>query len=171
MHPSSRTTLKLICHDPTASGARVVCVPNQPTPQRPPGLAGIPADMRDDCYHASAEQLLALLSSSPLPKTLLLIGHNPGLEDLIDLLIDDATVTLDKFPTAACAWLQCDRLAPGGHAGADCSGHERLFETHGIKSSGSQLISVRACAVGTTVCSYVAVSHCGARHRGANPIE
>lgn len=48
------------------------------------------------------------------PRTILLVGHNPGLEDLIfDLVPDDGTSPLrdvveDKFPTAAFAVVELD---------------------------------------------------------------
>jgi len=76
-------------------------------------------------YLASSATLIDLLREvSGNPGNLLMVGHNPGLEDLIfDLVPDDGTNPLraiveQKFPTATFAVLECaiDRwadLAPG----------------------------------------------------------
>jgi phosphohistidine phosphatase len=76
-------------------------------------------------YLASSATLIDLLREvSGNPASLLMIGHNPGLEDLIfDLVPDDGSSPLraiveHKFPTAAFAVLECaiERwadLAPG----------------------------------------------------------
>jgi phosphohistidine phosphatase len=67
-------------------------------------------------YLASSPTLMELLreqdGESGGPDTIMMVGHNPGLEDLIfDLVPDDGTSPLrdtveDKFPTAAFAVLQ-----------------------------------------------------------------
>ncbi len=66
-------------------------------------------------YLASSATLLDLLQEQEGdPASLLMVGHNPGLEDLIfDLVPDDGTCPLrdiveDKFPTAAFAVLELD---------------------------------------------------------------
>ena len=66
-------------------------------------------------YLASSATLLDLLHEiEGNPDTILMAGHNPGLEDLIfDLVPDDGTSPLrdvveDKFPTAAFAVLEFD---------------------------------------------------------------
>ena len=76
-------------------------------------------------YLASAGSLIDIVHELPAQaRTALLIGHNPGLEDLIfDLVPDDGSSPLRdevevKFPTATYAVLECavDRwsdLAPG----------------------------------------------------------
>lgn len=61
-------------------------------------------------YEASYQQLLGLLATVP-PQTqrLLLIGHNPGLEDLLAWLVGDPlplTENAKLLPTAALAWLE-----------------------------------------------------------------
>jgi phosphohistidine phosphatase len=65
-------------------------------------------------YLASSEMLIDLLKELPGdPAALLMVGHNPGLEDLIfDLVPDDGTSPLRaiveaKFPTATFAVLEC----------------------------------------------------------------
>lgn len=66
-------------------------------------------------YLASSATLLDLLHEQEGdPATILMIGHNPGLEDLIfDLVPDDGSSPLrdiveEKFPTAAFAVLELD---------------------------------------------------------------
>ena len=66
-------------------------------------------------YLASSATLLDLLREQEGdPRSILMIGHNPGLEDLIfDLVPDDGTCPLrdiveQKFPTAAYAVLKLD---------------------------------------------------------------
>jgi phosphohistidine phosphatase len=51
------------------------------------GLAGLDAGLDERIYNASAGELLAIIQSAPEPsETLLLIGHNPGLEMLASQL-------------------------------------------------------------------------------------
>lgn len=64
-------------------------------------------------YLASAATLLDLVRGAPTPvEHLLMVGHNPGLEDLALLLIPDAAGDLlrddleEKFPTASLAELR-----------------------------------------------------------------
>lgn len=73
-------------------------------------------------YLASAVTLLELVHEAPASAdTLLLSGHNPGLEDLVLLLVPDGGDLRDavetKFPTAALAVMTCDGdwadMAPG----------------------------------------------------------
>ncbi|MCF3130955.1 SixA phosphatase family protein [Streptomyces olivochromogenes] len=74
---------------------------------------GTPPPVRYDrrLYAADAEELLAVLREVPPEvETLLLVGHNPGLEELVlDLSGDGLDDTLDqvrtKFPTSAVAVL------------------------------------------------------------------
>lgn len=62
-----------------------------------------------DIYMAPAEKLLSVIQGTP-PEigTLMLVGHNPGLEDLAELLMKDdggepGARLRQKFPTAAIA--------------------------------------------------------------------
>lgn len=79
--------------------------------------AGINPQVRWDrrIYLASSATLIDLLREQEGdPKTILMVGHNPGLEDLIfDLVPDDGSSPLrdiveEKFPTAAFARLELD---------------------------------------------------------------
>lgn len=76
-------------------------------------------------YEADAEDILAVLHESKADAhTLLVVGHNPGLSDLAELLIasgsDEAQrAMLEKFPTAGLAVIDFTvddwrSLAPGG---------------------------------------------------------
>lgn len=74
---------------------------------------GTPPPVRHDprLYHADVPELLDVVRETPAEvETLLLIGHNPGLEDLVLTLAGDGLGdTLDrvraKFPTSAIAVL------------------------------------------------------------------
>jgi len=64
-------------------------------------------------YLASAVTLLEMVQETPdSAQSLLLSGHNPGLEDLILMLVPDGNALRDevevKFPTASLAVLTCD---------------------------------------------------------------
>ena len=74
----------------------------------------IPVQWDRRIYLASSVTLADVLREVPDEvSSVLMIGHNPGLEDLIfDLVPDDGTCPLrgiveDKFPTAAYAVLEC----------------------------------------------------------------
>jgi phosphohistidine phosphatase len=65
-------------------------------------------------YLASAETLLDVIHDAPEgAETLLLVGHNPGLEDLVLLLVpngagQDREAVEDKFPTASLVDIRFD---------------------------------------------------------------
>jgi len=73
--------------------------------------AGVDTRIEDQLYAASAIQLLARLHDVPDDVgAVMVIGHNPGLEELADLLVgsgDDAAreALAAKFPTGALATL------------------------------------------------------------------
>lgn len=78
------------------------------------GLA-VPVTFDQRAYLADADTLLAMVAAlPPHDDAVLLVGHNPGLLDLLlilaDPLQDDALVraAAEKFPTAAFAVLQLD---------------------------------------------------------------
>jgi phosphohistidine phosphatase len=73
--------------------------------------------VEDTLYGASADELLDRLQHvEEHHQCVLLIGHNPGVEDLVDLVAAGST-EIEKFPTAASAVLVFDRpwrdLGPG----------------------------------------------------------
>ena len=77
--------------------------------------------IEDDLYGAGEDQLLARLGSVPdHVGSVLLIGHNPGIQDLAVLLVGggaDRDQLRAKFPTAALATIEVaggwDKLGPG----------------------------------------------------------
>ncbi|MBB3542777.1 MULTISPECIES: histidine phosphatase family protein [unclassified Rhizobium] len=68
----------------------------------------------EDLYEASAAKIAAVVQTiDPKVRTLMLIGHNPGFQDLADGLIGegdaDACARIrEKFPTAALAVIEFD---------------------------------------------------------------
>ena len=61
----------------------------------------------DELYGADANELLARLRHVPAAiGSVLLVGHNPGIEDLARTLAGDALALEEKFPTAALADLR-----------------------------------------------------------------
>ncbi len=75
---------------------------------------GNPAvSVEDDLYGASAPQLADRLRLVEVPvASVMVVGHNPGLQDLILALAgegDDLDTVRAKFPTAALATLELDR--------------------------------------------------------------
>ncbi len=75
----------------------------------------------DAIYMATPATLLTLLRKLPAgasaPKTVMIVGHNPGLEELAELLVgggnDDAQELMaEKFPTGSSRrlYLRCSRL-------------------------------------------------------------
>lgn len=72
-------------------------------------LGGPEAEVSDAVYEAETSSLLSVVRAAPdRAGTLLLIGHNPGLQDLAMRLVGDGTAALRRrlsaeFPTAALA--------------------------------------------------------------------
>lgn len=82
------------------------------------------AEFRDDIYEAAPEAILAAIRQAPDEvATLLVVGHNPGLEDLSAMLAGPASRPRpladlrEKFPTGGLARFECAGpwrdLAPG----------------------------------------------------------
>ena len=94
--------------------------------------------VEDELYGASPNEVLTRLRLVPDEvASVLLVGHNPTLEDLLDLLVDAGGSLPDRFPTAAVAevGLAIDAVvgprAPRGSArelrdAARARGHRRL---------------------------------------------
>lgn len=101
------------------SPARIVCSASQRTRET---LAGVlPAltreasiDITRRLYDTPAERLLTIIREQlPTDDTVMLIGHNPGLEDLADILAaagDHAMISAlrDKYPPAGLARFEFD---------------------------------------------------------------
>lgn len=81
-------------------------------------LAGTP-ELRDDLYHAGADRMLKALRHAE-GKTVLLIGHNPGIAALAHVLVSTPPdhSRFDDFPTGSLLVADFDikkfaKLAPG----------------------------------------------------------
>jgi phosphohistidine phosphatase len=61
-----------------------------------------PFDVRDGIYHATPRELLAGIAQAGAGERLLVIGHNPGLSELVELLTNDNR----HMPTAAIAVIE-----------------------------------------------------------------
>ncbi|WP_437226164.1 SixA phosphatase family protein [Planctomicrobium sp. SH661] len=70
-------------------------------------------DVKPSLYHAPVTVWKQLLASLPSDKTTLIVGHNPGLEELLCEL----TCRAEHFPTAAAAYFEvtsgAETFAPG----------------------------------------------------------
>lgn len=77
------------------------------------GICDIVSDPR--IYEATPASLLALLDEQASCNCILLVGHNPGLENLVALLSDGASDSGRGMPPSAIAWLSLNRgsLEPG----------------------------------------------------------
>lgn len=94
---------------------RVLCSPSQRTRETWDVVssqwedAAVDVVWEDGLYVAPAQTILSIIQSQDdSPRTLLVIGHNPGLQEAADLLIAAGDVTLrerlrEKFPTSALA--------------------------------------------------------------------
>ena len=71
------------------------------------------ADLRSEAriYEATPATLLRVLDDHSDASSILLVGHNPGLENLVALLTEGASDSGRGLPTAGVAWLS---LADGG---------------------------------------------------------
>ncbi len=66
-------------------------------------------------YHASLYELLSLISEwLPGTNTIMLVGHNPGMEDLLNFLVpaEQLDETDGRFPTAAFAQIEMPDKMP-----------------------------------------------------------
>lgn len=61
-----------------------------------------PVDVRDGIYQATPRELLATIAQAGAGERLLLIGHNPGLSELVEQLTSDNR----PMPTAAVAVIE-----------------------------------------------------------------
>jgi phosphohistidine phosphatase len=126
--PRGRTAAKRIgrhLRDQGIAPQLVLCSPSARTRETLKRLRlgdGPEVRIEDDLYAASAGELLAVLSGLPDDvESVMLIGHNPGIEDLTLRLArkgEEVDRVREKFPTAALATLAFDggwsELAPGG---------------------------------------------------------
>lgn len=66
-------------------------------------------EYEDSLYLGSASTWLSWIRATPAPvRVLALMGHNPGLTDLVNLLLASEAPSLDNLPTLGCAHLRSE---------------------------------------------------------------
>lgn len=75
--------------------------------------------LADDIYDASPGQLLALLDQHEDAGTVLLVGHNPGIERLVALLVEGRSEEFRGMPPAGLAVLHLSGALEPGNARLD----------------------------------------------------
>lgn len=73
----------------------------------------------DDIYNASPGDLLALLDQHGDADSVMLVGHNPGIERLVALLVEGRSDDFRGMPPGALAVLHLDDSLEPGHARLD----------------------------------------------------
>jgi phosphohistidine phosphatase SixA len=101
-----------------ATPGRVLCSPAQRTlmtaREALAALAPSPLLYAPEIYDATPGDLLELLDRNADVGQVLLIGHNPGIERLVALLVEGRSQEYRGMPPAAVAWLHLDgTLEPG----------------------------------------------------------
>jgi phosphohistidine phosphatase SixA len=101
-----------------AAPGRVLCSPAQRTlmtaREALPALDPCPLLYVPEIYDATPGDLLELLDRNDDAEQVLLIGHNPGIERLVALLVEGRSQEYRGMPPAALAWLHLDdSLEPG----------------------------------------------------------
>lgn len=103
---------------------RVLCSPAQRTRQTAElALAAIgkapAAQLADDIYDATPGELLALLDQHGDAGTVMLVGHNPGIERLVALLVEGRSDEFRGMPPGGLAVLHLDGALEPGNARLD----------------------------------------------------
>jgi len=103
---------------------RVLCSPAQRTRDTArlalESLAGAPApQLAEEIYDASPGELLALLDQHGDAGTVLLVGHNPGVERLVALLVEGRSDEFRGMPPGALAVLHLGPTLEPGNARLD----------------------------------------------------
>lgn len=75
--------------------------------------------MAEEIYDASPGELLALLDQHGDAGSLMLVGHNPGIERLVALLVEGRSDDFRGMPPGALAVLHLDGTLEPGHARLD----------------------------------------------------
>ncbi|OOG57974.1 histidine phosphatase family protein [Rhodanobacter sp. C03] len=83
-------------------------------------MTGAPApQLATEIYDASPGELLALLDQHGDSGTLMLVGHNPGIERLVALLVEGRSDEFRGMPPGALAVLHLDGALEPGNARLD----------------------------------------------------
>lgn len=95
---------------------RVLCSPARRTRETAEALLSALgyADLRWEprIFEASPGELIGLLQEHSEPARLWLVGHNPGLEQLLALLTDGRSAEVRGLPPGAVAWLEVPAEGP-----------------------------------------------------------
>jgi phosphohistidine phosphatase SixA len=90
-----------------ARPARVLCSPSARTRETAElALPDAAADFDPAIYEATPGTLLALVDGAATDGLTVLIGHNPGLEQLVALLAEGRSDEFRGLPTAGVAWFE-----------------------------------------------------------------
>jgi phosphohistidine phosphatase len=103
---------------------RVLCSPTRRTDETARlALAAMtgapPPQAAAEIYDASPGELLALLDQHAETGTLMLVGHNPGIERLVALLVEGRSDEFRGMPPGALAVLHLDGALEPGNARLD----------------------------------------------------
>jgi phosphohistidine phosphatase SixA len=103
---------------------RVLCSPTRRTDETTRlALAAIDSapvpQMADEIYDASPGELLALLDQHGDARTVMLVGHNPGIERLVALLVEGRSDEFRGMPPGALAVLHLNGSLEPGNARLD----------------------------------------------------
>ena len=100
----------LAAHD--AAPKQVLCSPAQRTLMtcKPvsQALGAPPLCLEPTIYQATPGQLIGLLQTHSDAEQILMVGHNPGLQHLLALLVGSRSQDCRSMPPAALAWLDID---------------------------------------------------------------
>lgn len=103
---------------------RVLCSPSERT-RATASLAleafpqGPSPQFADDIYEATPGELLALLDQHGDAETVMLVGHNPGIERLVALLVEGRSDEFRGMPPGGLAVLHLDGSLEPGNARLD----------------------------------------------------
>jgi phosphohistidine phosphatase SixA len=103
---------------------RALCSPAQRTRQTAEVALGelghaVPLQLTEGIYDATPGELLALLDQHGDAGTLLLVGHNPGIERLVALLVEGRSDDYRGMPPGGLAVLHLDGTLEPGSARLD----------------------------------------------------
>jgi len=95
--------------------ARVLCSPSRRTRQTLDcALGNIDPTLEPRIYEATAGALIALIDEHADAGRLMLVGHNPGFETLVALLVTGQSGDFRGIPPAGIAWIELGASAEPG---------------------------------------------------------